>query len=156
MGKLLLGFCMLTGDFFYSQFLVIWYGNLPEETKYVILRVRQEPWAPLAWTVLVICFGIPFIILLSRKIKSQPKPMMALSALILVGMWLERFLLIAPSLWKGQEIPLGLSELLITAGFLGAMALTVIFFLNKFPLLPLSDPLFCEALEAARAENEDM
>ncbi len=151
MGKLLLGFCLITGDFFYSQFLVIWYGNLPEETRYVILRVRQSPWEPLAWTVLVVAFVIPFVVLLSRKIKLRPKPMMVLGGIILLGMWLEKLLLVAPSLWKGQEIPLGLSEILITAGFLGMMALSVTVFLRKFPLLPLSDPLFRESQEEAQA-----
>jgi hypothetical protein len=142
LGKLLLGFCLLTGDFFYSQFLVIWYGNLPEETKYVILRVRRSPWEPLAWAVLTVCFLIPFVVLLSRKVKMRPNPMILLSVLILIGMWFERFLLIAPSLWKGQTIPFGFEEVFITAGYFGGMGLTVLYFLNKFPILPVSDPLF--------------
>ena len=74
LGKLLLAFCLITGDFFYSQFLVIWYGNLPEETRYVLLRVRHSPWEPLAWTVLVACFALPFVVLLSRKIKLNRWP----------------------------------------------------------------------------------
>ena len=150
LGKLLLGFCLLTGDFFYSQFLVIWYGNLPEEAKYVILRIRQWPWEPLAWVVLVVCFAIPFVVLLSRKIKMKPGPMMVLSCVILAGMWLERFLLVTPSIWKEKGFPLGLQEALITAGFLGVWALSVMIFLSKFPPLPLSDPLFRVALEEAK------
>jgi Ni/Fe-hydrogenase subunit HybB-like protein len=152
LGKLLLGFCLITGDFFYSQFLVIWYGNLPEEAKYVILRIRAAPWEPLAWTVLIVCFAGPFVVLLSRKIKLKPFAMLALSTVILVGMWLERFLLIAPSLNKGNGTTLGVTELLVTVGFLGAMAWTVTVFLRRFPILPLSDPLFLEAVERGEAE----
>ena len=63
LGKLLLGFCLVTGDFFFSQFLVIWYGNLPEETRFVITRVNCSPWNYLAWTVLVSCFAFPFVAL---------------------------------------------------------------------------------------------
>jgi hypothetical protein len=147
LGKLLLGFCLLTGDFFYSQFLVIWYGNLPEDTRYVILRIRFSPWEPLAWIVLGMAFVLPFAVLLSRKIKMKPLPMLVLSVVVLMGMWLERFLLVAPSLWKGQDMPLGLMEIAITAGFLGAMGACILMFLKRFPLLPVGDPLLRRGLD---------
>jgi hypothetical protein len=152
LGKLLLGFCLITGDFFYSQFLVIWYGNLPEETRYVILRVRDSRWEPVAWTVLVCCFAIPFLLLLSSKIKRVPGAMIALTSLILAGMWVERLLLVAPSLWKGEGFPFGFVEGAVTAGFLGVFALCVVLFLRKFPLLPFSDPLFRKGLEGGGDE----
>ncbi len=150
LGKLLLGFCLVTGDFFFSQFLVIWYGNLPEETRFVITRVNSAPWKPLAWTVLAVCFALPFVVLLSRKAKRRPVLMVTLSGIILIGMWLERFLLVAPSLWKGKDLPLGLLELLISLGFLGLMALSLLWFFKRFPLLPLTDPLFLDSLEENR------
>jgi hypothetical protein len=153
LGKLLLGFCLVTGDFFYSQFLVIWYGNLPEEARYVILRVRNSTWEPLAWAVLIACFAGPFLVLLNRKIKMKPAAMLLLGCVILAGMWLERLLLIAPSLWKGSALPLGMPELLISSGYLGAMAVSVLVFLRNVPPLPLSDPLFFAMLDAARTEN---
>ena len=155
LGKLLLGFCLMTGYLFYSQFLVIWYANIPEETRYILRRLRQNPWEPLAWVILAVCFVLPFLTLLSRKTKMRPVPMMALSGLILLGMWLERFLLVAPSLSHSEEIPLGLMELLITAGFLGAMALTVIVFLNRFGLFSLSDPLFQEEVKRILEETKE-
>jgi Ni/Fe-hydrogenase subunit HybB-like protein len=142
LGNLLLAFCLVTGDFFYSQFLVIWFGDLPNETRYVLLRVRESPWDFLAWTVLFVCFAIPFVMLLSRNFKKKPAFMMTLAVIILTGMWLERFLLVVPSLWKEGYIPLGLMELLITTGFLGVVALCVLLFLRRFPILPVSDPLF--------------
>lgn len=146
LGKLLFAFCLVTGDFFYSQFLVIWYGNLPEETRYVILRVKQAPWETLAWCVLIICFGIPFLVLLSRRIKLRPFFLLLTSGVIMIGMWFERFLLIAPSLSKEGGMNLGLPEVLVSIGFLGAVSLTVLFFLKRFPLLPVSDPLFRKSL----------
>lgn len=152
LGKLLFGFCMMTGYLFYSQFLVIWYGNLPEETHYVIERTQHPPWVPLAWIILGGCFVLPFFVLLFRRFKMSPRWLMGLSVVILVGMWCERFLLVAPSIWKSEEMPLGLIELSITAGFLGAMGLTAMVFLMKVPFLPVSDPLFQE--EAARLVDE--
>ena len=150
LGKLLLGFCLVTGDFFFSQFLVIWYGNLPEETRFVITRVNSAPWKPLAWTVLSLGFALPFIALLSRKAKMRRGVMLVVSIIILIGMWLERFLLVAPSLWKGQDLPLGFSEFFISLGFLGLMSLSLLWFFKRFPSLPVSDPLFQEILEESR------
>jgi hypothetical protein len=110
------------------------------------MRVRQAPWGSLAWFVLVVCFAVPFVVLLSRKIKLKPRPMMILGIVILAGMWLERLLLVAPSLWKEGTLPIGLLEIFITAGFFGLVAWTIMFFLRRFPMVPLSDPFFREAV----------
>ena len=147
LGKLVFAFCIFTGYLFYVQFLVIWYGNLPEETRYIILRVRSTPWEPIAWLALMTIFMIPFLGLLRRKIKTKPMAIIMISVIVLAGMWLERFLLVAPSIWKGEGIPLGLLEVLITAGFFGLMALSLTFFLRRVPLLPISDPLFRKAIQ---------
>lgn len=146
LGKLMLGFCIVTGDFFYAQFLVIWYGNLPEETKFIVHRLHHAPWEAIAWLVLMVVFVGPFLVFLIRKIKMQVLPMLIISSIILVGMWIERFLLIAPSIWKEGNLPLGITEVLITTGFLGVVGLCLMSFLKKFPVLPLSDPLLYESL----------
>lgn len=142
LGKLVLAFCLFTGYLFYVQFLTIWYGNLPQETRYVILRVKLTPWEPLAWVTLFMIFLVPFFVLLSRKVKVRRLPMMILSLMILAGMWLEKFILVAPSLWKGRGIPLGVTEALVTAGFLGVTGLCLTQFLRRVPPVPLADPLF--------------
>lgn len=136
LGKLLFAFCMLTGDFFWSQFLVIWYGNLPEETGFILLRARQLPWAPLAWTVLLVCFLGAFLVLLSRRLKEWPAGLAVVAVGILLGMWLERFLLIVPSLWRERSLPLGLSEAVISVGFGALFLLALLTFGRAFPLLP--------------------
>ena len=154
LGKLLFGLCMMIGYLFYSQFLVIWYGNLPEETRYVIERIRQNPWAPLSWIILGTCFALPFLVLLIRKLKMSPGPLMGMGGLVFVGMWLERFFLVAPSIWKGDTLPLGTIELSISAGFLGLAGLTVLFYLKRFSLTPITDPLFQEEMERVLREKE--
>ncbi len=140
LGKLMLGFCLMTADFFYTQYLIIWYGNLPDETRFVIQRVREQPWNTIAWTVLFVCFAVPFVVLLNRKVKMKAVPMFILSSLIILGMWLNGFLLVAPSIWKGKGLPLGVYEVCITAGFFGLVALCVTLFLGRYPWIPLSDP----------------
>ena len=154
LGKLVLAFCLFTGYLFYAQFLTIWYGNMPEETRYVILRVKLTPWEPLAWVTLVMVFLLPFILLLSRRIKLKRVPMILLSLVILAGMWAERFILVVPSLWKRGGIPLGITEALITAGYLGIVGLCVTGFLARVPSMPVSDPLFREAMKMDKERLE--
>lgn len=134
LGKLLFAFCLVWADFFYVQLLVIWYGNIPEETHYVIQRVMTLPWKPLAVTVLIVGFLIPFFILLNRKVKSKPVPMIILCSVVIIGLWLEHLLLLGPA-WNHHvsSLPLGPTDVLITLGFLGLMALSIAYFLRLFP-----------------------
>jgi len=136
LGKLFFAFCLLWADFFYVQLTVIWYGNIPEETHYVILRTVLPPWNRLAWTVFIMCFVIPFAVLLNRRVKSMPRVMIGLCTFITVGLWLEHLLLLGPALaHDAAEVPLGLSDALVFLGFLGLMGLAVAFTLNRFPEL---------------------
>jgi Ni/Fe-hydrogenase subunit HybB-like protein len=134
LGKLFFAFCLLWADFFYCQLLVIWYGNISEETSYIIKRTMVQPWNTLAWTVFVVCFIIPFVILLSQKIKTKPIIMTLLCSAVLVGIWLEHLLLLGPALNHDvTSLPLGFGDGLISLGFLGLMAMAVAGFLNLFP-----------------------
>ena len=139
LGKLFFAFCLLWADFFYCQFLVIWYGNIPEETSYIIQRTMALPWSRLAWAVFILSFVIPFLILLNKQVKTKPRFMIGLCSLVFVGIWLEHFLLLGPALSPGAEsLPMGMMEVLITLGFLGLMAMAVRFALGRFPeLLPV-------------------
>lgn len=134
LGKLFFAFCLLWADFFYCQLLVIWYGNISEEVSYIIKRTMVQPWNTLAWTVFAVCFIIPFVILLSQKIKTKPIIMILLCSAVLVGIWLEHLLLLGPALNEDvTSLPLGFGDGLISLGFLGLMATAVIWFLNLFP-----------------------
>ena len=134
LGKLLFAFCLVWADFFYVQLLVIWYGNISEETTYVIQRVMLLPWRPLAFTVLIVGFLIPFFVLLNKKVKSKPIPMIILCSVVIIGLWLENFLLLGPA-WHHHvsSLPIGPTDVLITLGFLGLMAFSVAYFLRLFP-----------------------
>lgn len=138
-GKLLFGFCILWAYMLWSQYLVIWYGDLPEETGFIAHRMNGV-WAPLTWTVLLLAFAVPFVALLSREIKTRVRGLTTIALIALVGMWLERFLLVAPSLWHGEGLPIGIQELFITAGVLGLFGFSYTAFLQTFPVLAISDP----------------
>ena len=136
---LLFGFCIIWAYMVWSQYLVIWYGDLPEETAFVIRRM-EGTWAPVAWFVFAMVFLIPFVVLLSRAVKSHARGLTAIACVVIVGLWLERFLLVAPSLWHGAGVPLGTLEILITAGVLGLFVVCYTSFLRMFPVLAISDP----------------
>ncbi len=101
LGKLTFGFAMLYGLVFWSQYLVFWYGNLPEEIPFVILRQNYMPWKPLSYAMLFLVLLVPFAVLISAEVKKKPRAMGFVGGLILVGIWLERYVLVVPSLWGG-------------------------------------------------------
>ncbi len=140
-GRILLGFCLLWGYLLFSQYLVIWYGDLPEETSFVARRTVEMPWAPLSWVVLIGAFALPFVLLLSREIKRRPVGLLTIATIVLGSIWLERFVLVEPSLWKGEQLPVGPLEILVTAGVGALFALCYIAFLQHVPILPVADPL---------------
>lgn len=134
-GKLFFAFCLLWADFFYAQLLVIWYGNISEETTFVITRTVFLPWKHLAWTVFIVSFALPFLVLLNRSIKSKPIPMIILCVVVFIGIWLEHLLLLGPALSpRATTLPLGIADVLITIGFLGLLVFAVTFFLKIFPV----------------------
>lgn len=140
LGKLNLGFCMLWGYMFWSQFLTQWYGNLPEETQWLILRTREFPWKGLAWIVFPMCFVVPFISLLSRDVKKNRVTYAVVCVVLMTGVWLDRYLIIMPEI-SPDRIPLGIEQVGVFVGFLGAYLLCIRNFLSKHPFIPVSHPL---------------
>jgi hypothetical protein len=139
-GKLTFGFCMLWGYMFWSQFLPQWYGNLPEETQWLILRTREFPWKGLAWVAFPMAFIIPFVSLLSRDLKKTRVTYAIVCVVLMTGVWLDRYLIIMPEV-SPHHIPFGLAEVGTFIGFLGAYLLCIRTFLSKFPYVPVSHPL---------------
>jgi hypothetical protein len=133
LGKLFFGFCLLWADFFYCQLVVIWYGNISEETHYVIARTMMSPWKELAWSVFIISFILPFLVLLNKAVKTRPRVMVILCSAVIMGLWLEHLLLLGPELTPGPSLSIGLPDGLMFVGFLGVMMAGISFFLGIFP-----------------------
>ncbi len=138
LGKLLFGFGIFWAYLFWSHYLPIWYGNMPEETQYMILRLREQPWHDLAWIVLGLCFIIPFLLGLSRDVKQVPALLFCTGMIVLCGVWLEHYLLFTPTLFP-HEIPFSVTDIAVTLGFFGAFLLSCASFLEKAPLMPFGD-----------------
>ena len=131
MGNLMLGFCLFTMGLFFAQYLTIWYGNLHFETRFLILRYYRGSWPILGWTAFIIGYAIPFILLQSRNLKRNPRLLTPVAVLAIIGVALERYVLVVPSL-KPQSLLLspisGLSLLI----FLGAFILAIVLFFARY------------------------
>jgi len=140
LGKLTFAFCMVWAYMFYAQLLPIWYGNMTEEIGFLLVRLQLEPWTYLSRVVGAMCFLIPFGTLLSRGLKKMPLGFFIILAITATGIWLERFLVAVPSIWREETLPLGIMEVGVTIGFLGGFLWTVSKFLSQVPAVPVCDP----------------
>lgn len=133
-GKLIFGFSVFWAYLLWSQFLVIWYGNLPEETYFVFYRL-WGPWRPVGVAVFLMVFVIPFVGLLGAKPKKMPLTLAGFTLVCLAGIWLERYLEITPSVNHGAGPALGLPEAGVTLFFLGMFLLSLAWFAGRHPML---------------------
>lgn len=143
LGKLMLAFCMFWAYTSFAQLLPIWYTDMPEETDFLLVRMYLPQWSWLASLVGITCFVAPFTILLSRGIKKMRYPFAGICALIMVGLFLERSLLVMPSVYFGDTFPFGdfvIVNVGLLAGFLSLMVLVVGKYLSEMPVLVISDP----------------
>jgi hypothetical protein len=143
-GKLLLAFVMLWAYFTFSQFLITWSGNLPEEIGWYLHRLRGG-WQFLALLLVVFHFALPFVLLLSRDLKRNARTLATVAVLMLVMRWLDLVWQVEPSFetqsfvhyWLYLAAPVAIGGLWLYV-FIGQ--------LKQRPLLPVNDPYLPEAL----------
>jgi hypothetical protein len=143
LGKLLFAFNMLWAYFAFSQLLIIWSGNQPEEISYYRSRLYGE-WGVVAVVVLLFSFGLPFLILLSRDIKRSPKLVSIVAIWMLVFRLVDLYWMTQPEFtpsawpsWLDIVVPVALIGL-----WVGVYAMN----LKQRPVLPLGDPKLSEVL----------
>jgi len=139
LGKMLFAFSTFWAYIWVSQYLLIWYGNLPEEVTHYQLRT-QAPWLGLFALNVVLNWGIPFLVLMGRRAKRNPRVLVAVAVIVLAGRWLDLDLLIRPAL-EPRDLGLGWLELLTFAGYLGLFFLVVQWSLSTASPVPQGDPL---------------
>jgi hypothetical protein len=144
LGKLILALVMLYAYFSFSQFLIIWAGNLPEEIPYYLERL-QNGWQPVTLFLVVGHFFLPFCLLLSRDLKRRPN-LLARVAWMIVGIrMLTDVWLVAPAFNK-SGVPISLANIGIPLCFGGVWVWLFAQQLAKRPLVPINDPYFRDML----------
>jgi hypothetical protein len=160
LGKLCFGFTVFWTYLMWAQFLVIWYGNLPEETGFVFARLWGE-WRPLGAAVLIGMFILPFFGLLGVAPKKVRVTMGFFALVSLISLWLERYLLVMPSVTPLPGPVFGLPEAGPTLMFLGLYLFCYALFARTFPMV---SPRLAEitldrerghAVSAAEFEHEE-
>jgi Ni/Fe-hydrogenase subunit HybB-like protein len=134
LGKLCFGFSVFWTYLMWAQFLVIWYGNLPEETGFVFARLWGH-WLPIGVAVGWGMFLIPFFGLLGVRPKKSRVMLGFFATVSLVALWLERYLLVMPSVTALPGPMLGRPELGPTLAFAGLFLLAYALFARTFPML---------------------
>ena len=139
LGKLLLLMSLLWAYFVFAERLTVWYGNEPSEMA-VFNATQHGPFAPLYWTMVVCNFVVPVSILSLKKLRTITGCVIA-SSTVLVGMWLERFLIIVPSLGH-KYLPYSWGtyrprpvEIMITISTFAAMSLLYVLFAKFVPII---------------------
>ncbi|MFL5640630.1 MAG: hypothetical protein ACJ78M_14770 [Gemmatimonadaceae bacterium] len=133
LGKLCFAFTAFWGYLTFGQYLVIWYGNMGEETHWARLRLIDGWRVPTLITV-TLMFVLPFFGLLSRAAKVYLPTMILFAMATVVGLWMHRYLEVYPSIYGAiANIPLGIWELGIAAGMLGIWGFCYLAFMDAFP-----------------------
>ncbi len=144
LGKLLIGFSCFWMYIWFSQYMLIWYTNIPEETSYFIPRT-QGPWGPVLIGSIVLNWVIPFFVLLPRPCKRSESVMLKIAVVVLIGRWFDLYVMVFPSV-TGNVPVFGLPEI---ASMLCACGLSGLLFVKAFALaipVPKNEPFLQESL----------
>ncbi len=144
LGKLMLAFVMLWAYLSFSQFLIIWAGNLPEEIPFYLKRLRGG-WQYVSLLIVVGHFALPFSLLLSRNLKRQPWRLARVAWFIIAMRFVDIIWLIGPT-FNQSGFPVSLANVAIPIGLAGIWFYLVTGQLRRRPLVPINDPFFKEML----------
>lgn len=145
LGKLLFGFVIFWGYIAFSQYLLIWYANIPEETIYYRLR-QSNGWATISLLLLFGHLFIPFLGLLPRAMKRRKAPLVFWSIWLLVFHWLDLYWLVMPTCSPQAGPSFGLTDLALLVGLGSLFGAGVLRIARDRALVPMNDPRLSESL----------
>jgi hypothetical protein len=145
-GNLMLTLVMLWTYFAFSQYLIIWSGNLPEETTWYVAR-KHGGWGVIALAIVILQFAFPFMTLLSRAAKKSPQKLALLAVLILAMRIVDVIWLVEPS-FNREHFHLSWMDLVAPIAMGGLWIATFTWQLQKRALVPINDPQLEQALTA--------
>ena len=144
LGKLLLGFSCFWMYIWFSQYMLIWYSNLPEETSYFITRTHG-PWGPVVVISIVLNWIVPMFVLLPRPAKRSGSVMMKVAVVVLIGRWIDLYLMVFPSSFRERPV----FDVWEFAGIGVLVGITSLLLLRSFAAaspVPKNDPYLSESL----------
>ncbi len=148
LGKLMFAFVMLWAYFAFSQFLIIWSGNLAEEIPWYVERMRGG-WSYVGLALILFHFALPFALLLSQSLKRQGRTLLRIALLVIFMRFVDLFWLVTPDFQK-QGFYLHWMDILAPIGLGGIWLAAFLWNLKRHPLMPVGDPYLQEALAHGR------
>jgi hypothetical protein len=145
-GKWMLTFVMVWAYFSFSQWLIIWAGNLPDEITWYMRRLYGG-WGFVGLTLVIFQFAVPFVLLLSRPFKRDVRRLVWLATWIMFMRYLDLFWIIEPNF--SQTFTLTLADIVVPIAIGGIWLAYFFRNLSSLPLLPAFDPSASEVLEPA-------
>jgi len=150
LGKLMLAFLMLWAYFSFSQFLIIWSGNLPEEIPWYVRRL-QSSWKWVGLALVVLQFALPFVLLLSRDLKRNSRRLVVVAVSVIVMRFVDLIWLTGPEFNEGA-FRIHWMDVVMVLGLGGLWLAFFAYQLKARPLLPIGDPQI-EQLMAHRGSH---
>ncbi len=143
--KYLKGFTVFWAYIAFSQFMLIWYANVPEETEFYIMR-SLNGWMGISFSLLIFRFIVPFLVLLPRGAKRNDSILVSVSVLVLVMQYVDLYYLVYPNFFEGAP-QFGFWEIGTFLGFAGLFIMAVTQFMSKNNLVAIGDPRLHEAIK---------
>jgi hypothetical protein len=143
LGKYLFGFSIFWAYIGVSQYLLIWYANLPEETHFYMQR-EEAGWVWVSLLLPLLRFALPFALLLPRAAKRNSSYLQKVSLIVFLGAWVDLYWLVLP--YFSPKVTFAFGDVGLFLGFLGLFAFVVRRFLAKHALVPQKDPYLGETL----------
>ncbi|MFY0600490.1 MAG: quinol:cytochrome C oxidoreductase [Cyclobacteriaceae bacterium] len=144
-GKFMFAFSIFWTYVWFSQFLLIYYAHIPEETIYFVERWKSDQYSPLFFLNLIVNFFLPFLILMPRDSKRHSRILKVAAPIIIIGHWLDFYLMITPGTMK-ENGGFGFLELGLMFVYAGAFIFVVLNQLSKVPLFAKNHPMLKESL----------
>lgn len=143
LGKLLLAFCVFWAYIGFSQYMLIWYADLPEET-FFFLRRQEGAWMTVTWVLMITKFAIPFVYLLPQATKKKVGLLMPVALWVLVTHYIDLCWVVTPKFAAGPTF--GWVEVGMFGGFAALFFACVRLFLSKVPVIAKGDPGLMESV----------
>jgi len=145
LGKFLFGFSVFWTYIWFSQFMLIFYAHIPEETVYFIQRRTVAPYSWIFFLNLILNFVLPFLLLMPRDAKRKLSMLKVVCPIILVGHWFDFYNMITPGIMKHSG-GIGFLEIGLGMVFISAFLYVVLTNLAKYPLVAKNHPMMAESL----------
>lgn len=145
LGKFVFAFSVFWTYIWFSQFMLIYYANIPEETVYFIQRRTVSPYSWIFFANLILNFALPFLLLMMRDSKRHIGMLKIVTPIVIIGHWLDYYLMVTPGVMKGEG-SIGLIEIGMAMIFLACFLWVTLSSLAKYPLIAKNDPMLQESL----------